>query len=63
MTRRYIAPEIADKVEESLPVEEFDRRVRAFTEEEAEEDETPPAPKPERKVPLKGGLGDRERNK
>jgi small subunit ribosomal protein S1 len=23
--------------------------------------ETPPAPKPERKVPLKGGLGDRER--
>ncbi len=24
-------------------------------------DETPPAPKPERKVPLKGGLGDRER--
>jgi small subunit ribosomal protein S1 len=30
-------------------------------EEEDEEDETPPAPKPERKVPLKGGLGDRDR--
>ena len=32
-------------------------------EEEGEEDETPPAPKPERKVPLKGGLGDRDRNR
>ncbi len=31
-------------------------------EEEGEEDETPPAPKPERKLPLKGGLGDRERS-
>ena len=31
--------------------------------EEAEDDETPPAPKPERKVPLKGGLGDRDRRK
>ena len=30
--------------------------------EETEEAETPPAPKPERKVPLKGGLGDRERS-
>jgi small subunit ribosomal protein S1 len=30
-------------------------------EEESEEDDVPPAPKPERKVPLKGGLGDRER--
>ena len=30
-------------------------------EEDDEEDETPPAPKPERKVPLKGGLGDRDR--
>jgi small subunit ribosomal protein S1 len=29
--------------------------------EEEEGDETPPPPKPERKVPLKGGLGDRER--
>ena len=29
---------------------------------EDEADETPPAPKPERKVPLKGGLGDRDRN-
>jgi ribosomal protein S1 len=28
---------------------------------EAEADETPPAPKPERKIPLKGGLGDRDR--
>jgi ribosomal protein S1 len=28
---------------------------------EEEEDDTPPAPKPERKVPLKGGLGDSER--
>jgi small subunit ribosomal protein S1 len=34
------------------PVEEDD---------EAEEDESPPVPKPERKVPLKGGLGERER--
>ena len=33
----------------------------AAAEEDDEEDETPPAPKPERKVPLKGGLGDRER--
>jgi small subunit ribosomal protein S1 len=34
----------------------------APTEEETEgEDEAPPPPKPERKVPLKGGLGDRER--
>jgi ribosomal protein S1 len=30
-------------------------------EEEEKEDETPPAPKPVRKVPLKGGLGDGER--
>jgi ribosomal protein S1 len=29
--------------------------------EEDEDDETPPAPKPERKVPLKGGLGDRDK--
>ncbi|MDR3637264.1 MAG: S1 RNA-binding domain-containing protein [Isosphaeraceae bacterium] len=28
---------------------------------EEEEDDTPPAPKPERKVPLKGGLGDQDR--
>jgi small subunit ribosomal protein S1 len=33
----------------------------AAVSEEEPEDETPPAPKPERKVPLKGGLGDRER--
>jgi small subunit ribosomal protein S1 len=32
-------------------------------EEEDKEDEAPPAPKPVRKVPLKGGLGDRERSK
>jgi small subunit ribosomal protein S1 len=30
-------------------------------EEGEEADETPPVPKPERKVPLKGGLGDRDR--
>jgi small subunit ribosomal protein S1 len=30
--------------------------------EEDEEDDTPPAPKPERKVPLKGGLGDGDSN-
>ena len=30
-------------------------------EEDEEADETPPAPKPERKVPLKGGLGDSDR--
>jgi len=29
-------------------------------EDDTAEDETPPVPKPERKVPLKGGLGDRE---
>jgi ribosomal protein S1 len=34
------------------PVEEDD---------DSEADEAPPTPKPERKVPLKGGLGDRER--
>ncbi len=34
----------------------------AAVEEDETEDETPPAPKPERKVPLKGGLGDRERS-
>ena len=34
----------------------------AAEEEDEAEDETPPAPKPERKVPLKGGLGDRERS-
>jgi hypothetical protein len=33
----YIAPEIAEQVEASLPVEEFERRVRAFSEEEAQE--------------------------
>jgi hypothetical protein len=33
----YIAPELADQVEASLPVDEFDRRVQAFTEEEAQE--------------------------
>jgi small subunit ribosomal protein S1 len=31
-------------------------------EDEQDEDEVPPVPKPERKIPLKGGLGDRERN-
>ncbi len=31
-------------------------------EEDDEEDDTPPAPKPERKVPLKGGLGDGDPN-
>lgn len=37
MSRSYIAPEIADQVEASLPVDEFDRRIGAFTAEEAEE--------------------------
>jgi hypothetical protein len=37
MSQSYLAAEIAEQVEASLPVEEFDRRVRAFTEEEAEE--------------------------
>ena len=36
-----------------MPVEE---------EGETDEDEAPPTPKPERKIPLKGGLGDRERS-
>ncbi len=31
-------------------------------EEEEEEDDSPAIPKPERKVPLKGGLGDRDKN-
>jgi small subunit ribosomal protein S1 len=31
-------------------------------EEESEDDETPPPPRPERKVPLRGGLGDRDSN-
>ena len=30
-------------------------------EEDDEDDDTPPPPKPERKVPLKGGLGDRDK--
>ena len=30
-------------------------------EEEDEDDGTPPPPKPERKIPLKGGLGDRDK--
>jgi hypothetical protein len=33
----HLSPAIADKVEQSLPVEEFDRRLRAFTDEEREE--------------------------
>lgn len=37
MSRDYIAPEIAEQVEASLPVEEFNRRLNAFTEEETEE--------------------------
>ncbi len=37
------------------------RKASLEAEPEVEEDETPPAPKPERKVPLRGGLGDRER--
>jgi small subunit ribosomal protein S1 len=35
----------------------------AAAEEDDAEDDAPPAPKPVRKVPLKGGLGDRERPK
>lgn len=37
MIKSYLAPEIAEQVERSLPVEEFDRRVQAFTAEEEEE--------------------------
>jgi small subunit ribosomal protein S1 len=37
-----------------------DPRAAQAAEPEETEDDTPPAPKPERKVPLKGGLGDRE---
>lgn len=37
MSQTYIAPEIAAQVEASLPVEEFDRRLKAFTPEESEE--------------------------
>ena len=37
MKQSYLAPEIAEEVEASLTVEEFDRRARAFTEEETEE--------------------------
>ena len=32
----------------------------AEPEEEEEDDDTPPPPKPDRKVPLKGGLGDND---
>jgi ribosomal protein S1 len=32
-------------------------------EDDADDDETPPPPEPEPKIPLKGGLGDRERRK
>ncbi|MFO0761219.1 MAG: hypothetical protein U0359_32370 [Byssovorax sp.] len=39
MTKSYLAPEIEARVEASLPVEEFERRLRAFTEEEAQEAE------------------------
>jgi small subunit ribosomal protein S1 len=38
----------------TVPVEED------LEEEDEEADETPQTPKPERKVPLKGGLGDRD---
>lgn len=37
MSPSHLAPAIAEKVEESLPVEEFDRRLAAFTDEEREE--------------------------
>jgi hypothetical protein len=37
VTPSYVAPELADQAEASLPVEEFNRRVQAFTDEEAEE--------------------------
>ncbi|MGC8640819.1 MAG: 30S ribosomal protein S1 [Isosphaeraceae bacterium] len=36
------------------------KEAAAEEDEEGAEDETPPVPKPERKVPLKGGLGDRD---
>jgi hypothetical protein len=36
MSRSYLAPEIAEQVEASLPVDEFNRRVLAFTDEEAD---------------------------
>jgi ribosomal protein S1 len=36
--------------------------VAPVPEPEAEDDEAPPEPKPERKIPLKGGLGDRDPN-
>ena len=36
---------------------------KAEEEDEDDADETPPAPRPEPKIPLKGGLGDRERRK
>ncbi len=37
MRRDYLAPEIAERVERSLPVEEFHRRRHAVTEEEQQE--------------------------
>ncbi|WP_165224450.1 30S ribosomal protein S1 [Aquisphaera insulae] len=43
-----------------LPAKGKDAPKADEPEEEAEEPETPPIPKPERKVPLKGGLGDRD---
>ena len=33
----------------------------AAADDDEEDDETPTAPKPERKVPLKGGLGDKDK--
>lgn len=37
MSRSYIAPEIADAIEASLPVDEFNQRVANFTADEAAE--------------------------
>ena len=48
---RKIALSLLPSAKGTLPVEE----------EEADDDESAPAPSPEPEVPLKGGLGDRER--
>lgn len=46
----------------SLSLRPLGPTVTAEPEPEEEGDETPKPPKPERKVPLKGGLGDRDKN-
>ena len=54
-----VEPEVKRIALSLLPAKGKEAPVEEDDEDDA--DETPPAPKPERKVPLKGGLGDRDR--